>query len=131
TLRLAMEIPRRTLLFWGALYLLLLVPAELALSWIGDYEFGPRHPWALLAMLGLLAGVHAALSRGVAGALIAVVVVGALFVRLLYMGVVHFSGAGFTDDFFIHLECESVVVAWKEYRGMLLATLAMLIAAAA
>lgn len=126
-----MDITRRTLVFWGAVYLLLLVPAELALRWIGDYEFGPRHAWALLAMLGLLAGLHAVLSRGVASMLIATAVVGALFVRLLYMGVAHFSGAGFTDDFFIHLEWESVVVAWKEYRGLLLATAAMLVAAAA
>lgn len=40
---------------------------------------------------------------------------GIIFLRFTYLGLINFSGAGFTNEFFIHLEWQSLVIAWQEY----------------
>lgn len=52
-------------------------------------------------------------------------------IRLMHLGVVDFSGSGYTVEFFVHLEWQSVKVAWQEYgrlirRGLILAVLLLL-----
>ncbi|WP_175497977.1 LTA synthase family protein [Dokdonella immobilis] len=53
-----------------------------------------------------------------------------LLVRFLFYGLAEFSGFGFTSDVFIHMEVESVRVAWEQYRLMILALLGVLVVAA-
>ncbi len=88
---------------------------------------------ALLGTLGvvlLLLGLHA-LGRPKAGWLWLIpVLVLLLVVRLLQHGVVDFSGTGFTQEFFLHLQGESVGVALQEYdrlarRGVVLLALVL------
>src|SRR5690606_11589064 len=38
-----------------------------------------------------------------------------IFLRFTHWGLIIFSGAGFTSEFFLHLEWQSVVIAWQEY----------------
>ncbi|MCB1567328.1 MAG: sulfatase-like hydrolase/transferase, partial [Xanthomonadales bacterium] len=50
-----------------------------------------------------------------------------LIVRLSFYGLVQFSGAGFTNEVFIHLEPKSFSVAWEQYRFLCLVLLCCLI----
>lgn len=72
---------------------------------------------ALLALLGL---IH----RRWLWSIVLMGLVAAVTVRLTYFGLVHFSGAGFTDEFFIHFELQSVQVAFKEYALLFLLAVA-------
>jgi hypothetical protein len=79
-----------------------------------------RNVLASLALVGLLYGLSA-LRFGawfwfaiVSSALFAV------FARLTYFGLIHFTGSGFTQEFFIHFEWQSFLIAVEEY-GLLLA----------
>ncbi len=75
---------------------------------------------ATLAIAGSLAGAQGLLRLRVFWIVLALVVSLLVFLRLLFFGVVHFSGAGFTDEFFLHLEWQSVVIAWKEYPALVI-----------
>lgn len=55
------------------------------------------------------------------------IVASLVLVRLIYFGLIQFSGDGFTDEFFIHLEWESVVVAWQEYGRLMRRALILLV----
>lgn len=75
----------------------------IALAYVGCYlgllKLIPHHLvfYALLTLAGLL-----------------------IFLRFIYLGLVIFSGAGFTSEFFIHLEWQSAVIAWQEYPRIIL-----------
>jgi len=114
---------------WLLLALLLIVPVQLAYQtmavdraalWVVVGSSG----WVLVfyALSGWLA------SRWLAALL---VVVGSVLigVRAINLGLVRFSGFGFTPEFFRHLERESVRVAWADYRLQVLSALLFLLVA--
>lgn len=108
--------PKPSALFSLALMTLLLaLPVEIALQFIGS----PLD--RLLNLLGAFLFAAALVMAGSLGAgrwsiLFLVPLFLVLFViRLLYYGLVHFSGQGFGVEFFVHLEPDSVRIAWHEY----------------
>lgn len=108
------------------LVLALLVPAHLALGVLEQANLQPAQIVGTLAMLGLLALLPSLLPRLPAAILTGAVLAMLLLVHLSFFGLVTFSGAGFSDEFFIHLEPRSVLVAWDQYPGLWLALLALL-----
>jgi hypothetical protein len=108
--------------FWLILAVVLWAPAFLAMDLIGGYR-SSAHVFTALATLAIacaLAGLQGLLRLPVFWFVLALVISSLIFLRLLYFGIAHFSGAGFTDEFFLHLEWQSVVVAWKEYPALVL-----------
>ena len=64
-----------------------------------------------------------ALSRGF-GSLCIVIILGAsILIRLAYLGLIQFSGAGFNAEFFLHLGGESAIAAWRMFGLWLVAGL--------
>lgn len=106
------------LVLWCVVALLLTVPAQLGL--LGLHAQSLRWQSAL-ATLGII-GILLASSWCVAGArkawvtVMIVVLLALLFVRMLFFGLVRFSGRGFNADFFLALQPTSVSVAWAQYR---------------
>ncbi|MBY6205414.1 LTA synthase family protein [Halomonas denitrificans] len=100
----------------GGLTLILALPVVLTLRTLDATGF--ECLLALLGTLGLvlvLIALHA-LGRPKPGwAWLIPVLLLLLVTRLLQHGVVDFSGAGFTQEFFLHLQGESVGVALQEY----------------
>lgn len=112
----------------GVLLLLSLVPPFMAL---GDLGLGfQRLPMLVesLVLLAALACLPALLpSRGTV-IVVSLVFLGMLFVRLVYYGLVQFSGTGFSNELFIHLGGRSIVLAWQQYRVLFLLLLAAMAA---
>lgn len=107
--------------------LVLWLPVDWALEALELHRARRRHAFAVLAIvLGLILMIGLVRQRWL-WSLVLIGVVMAVMVRLIYFGVVHFSGAGFTDDFFTHLEWQSVDVAIKEYGAWLLLALVALV----
>ena len=105
---------------------ILLVPVHLALGDLDLASLQPAHILGSLAALALLALLPSLMPAPLATTLVALALAAMLFVRLSFFGLVQFSGAGFTDEVFIHLEWESIVVAWEHYRMLCLALLVVL-----
>ncbi len=104
----------------------LLVPVCIALHDLAWDGLQVRHLFGTLALLALALRVSLQLPRILALAALSSALGLMLFVRLAFLGVVQFSGAGFTDDLFIHLEPRSVELAWEQYRGLFLLLLTAL-----
>ncbi len=68
-----------------------------------------------------IAGIYALLAQAafkwsrIAGLAVVAVFIGALSVRLVYALLIHFSGNGFTDEVFFHIEPTSFRIAWQQY----------------
>lgn len=119
------------LLGWLLLFLLLWLPVDMAGQLLGD----GRARW--LNLLASLSAVVAALglrrlwpSAACAWMLLCVALV-AFLLRATHLGLIHFSGAGFSIEFFIHLEWQSVKLAAQQYPGLLAAALLGLVLLAA
>lgn len=125
---LARSLPRvlGTFALMALLVVLILLPAYLALGELGLSELQPAYVAGSLAALLLLAILPSVISSWFAAALAALVLALMLFIRLWFFGLVQFSGAGFTNEVFIHLELRSVELAWEQYRGLFLVLLAVL-----
>ncbi|MGA7296617.1 MAG: LTA synthase family protein [Rhodanobacteraceae bacterium] len=113
---------RNAILLWAAVALLLFLPAHEGLSTLDVSEaqgfwFDWRNVLATLSLTGLLAAssvlAHRMRKSWVVGT--ALVVIGLLFVRMLFAGLTRFSGRDFDADFFVHLSPDAVVVAWRQY----------------
>lgn len=108
---------RRTLILWAGIALLLALPAQFGLAYLHGKLLDWNGLWACIGIVGLLfaSSALAVYSRSawalLAGALLLVL----FFVRMLFFGLVRFSGHGFGADFFISLQLESVRVAWNQY----------------
>ena len=115
-------------LAWLFVAVLLWLPVDLALEALDLERMRRRN---LIASLGLVFLLFALAGLGRARRYWGLLLVGlvcALTVRMTYYGLIHFSGAGFTDEFFIHLEWQSFLVAFKEYAALMaLAGLALVI----
>lgn len=108
------------MLFVAAAGLALWLPLDWALE---AQELGRarrRHAIVVLAILAALLALLGLIRQRWLWSIVLLGVAIAVTVRLTYFGLVHFSGDGFTDEFFIHLEWQSVQVAFKEYGGLLL-----------
>lgn len=115
-----------TLLAWAGLFLLLALPVEMADRIAGGTGLGQRHLPGLVAIMFLVAAAQSLRPVAVFRVLAVLGILVAVAVRFLYAGLMHFSGSGFSQEFFIHLEAESLRVAWNEYRpGFLLLGLSM------
>jgi len=109
----------QTLVLWVVLTFLLALPVWLSLS----HLLAPPPRWTvLLGALGLsmvLLGIDGLLRSRVVWLGITLLALGLLWLRGVHFGLVDFSGAGFTREFFIHMEWQSLVIVWEEYRGLL------------
>lgn len=95
---------------------MLLVPTHSALTELGWGGLQASHLLGSLAILVVLASLPSLMPRPLAGLLLALALALMLIVRLGFFGLVQFSGAGFTNELFIHLEPQSFAVAWEQYR---------------
>ncbi len=115
------------------LFILLLLPTTLASQLTGS--FSPSRLALLivdaLLWLGLCWGFIRLLPRNLALLIVIPLLAAIIFLRFTYLGLINFSGAGFTSEFFLHLEWQSLVIAWQEYFFItisgLIATLLLLI----
>lgn len=114
---------RNAILLWIAVALLLFIPAHDGLSWLDTsplhgFWFDWRNVASTLAITGLFVASswlarRARRSWAVAAAIVIIVL---FFIRMLFAGIVRFAGRDFDAGFFVHLEPESVAVAWAQYR---------------
>lgn len=104
----------------------LLLPVHAALGDLDLASLQPLHILGSLALLAALALLPSLISTPIATTLVTLALAAMLFVRLSLFGLVQFSGAGFTDEVFIHMEWKSIEVAWNQYRGLCLALFAVL-----
>ncbi|KAA3630716.1 MAG: LTA synthase family protein [Proteobacteria bacterium] len=115
--------------------LLLLLPVSVLLARNGSVMSVPSMVLSAVGVALLLYAIALLLrprfSR-LAGAVAAVLLLSALFVRTLLAFVYDFSGKGFDSAFFLHINRTSLAVGWFEYRRelILVALLAFAIAAA-
>lgn len=121
---------RRIVAIGFLMLLLLLVPVDMALTAAGAGELRIAHLISTTAALTALLALASLMGRWVGLAFLSATLAFALVVRSVYFGLVRFSGRGFTDEVFLHLERESFRVAWMEYPGlvMILAGLLALLA---
>jgi hypothetical protein len=112
-----------TWMLWIFVSLLLAVPAYIGFV---DIENGTLILPCLIATAGMV-GVLIASSRlanrsrfvWILTSVLLVLI--SIFVRMLFVGLVRFSGKDFGAEFFMHLEPESVRVAWEQYRSEFIA----------
>lgn len=100
------------------LLVLLLVPTHSALTDLGWVGLHAPHLVGSLALVVLLALLPSLMPRPLAGVLLALALALILIVRLGFFGIVQFSGGGFTNELFIHLEPKSFAIAWEQYRAL-------------
>ena len=106
-------------LAWLVVALLLWLPVDQALEALELDRMRRRNVLATLGLVSALFALAGLFRSRWVWALLLLSLVTALLVRMTYYGLIHFSGAGFTDEFFLHLEWQSVLVAFKEY-GLLM-----------
>ena len=115
-----------TILAWAGLFLLLAIPVEVANRLAGGTEFDLRHLPGLAAAMLALAVLQSLRPTPLIRLLSVLGILAALVIRFLHAGLVHFSGGGYGQEFFIHLEAESFRLAWTEYRvGFFLLAIAL------
>lgn len=108
---------RYALILWIGIALLFAVPAQFGLAYLN----GNAPDWdglvACMGIVGLLfaSSAIAGYARSTWALLVGVLLLVLFFVRMLFFGLVRFSGHGFGADFFISLQLESVRVAWNQY----------------
>lgn len=98
--------------------LALALPVDWALQFLGTPTDRIINAGLVLALVALLGALGLAVSRWLAGLVLVSLVTASLFVRLLYFGLVHFSGQGFGPELFLHLEPESLRIVWHEYDNL-------------
>ncbi|MBN7795661.1 LTA synthase family protein [Parahaliea mediterranea] len=98
----------------------LAVPGVLAVQALGEGSVW-RVTVSALAWLLLVAAIAALLpAKWPWKLLVSMVLVLLALVRIAYMGVAQFSGAGFTPEFFLHLEFDALKVAIDEFTALFL-----------
>lgn len=108
---------RYAALLWVGITVLFVLPAQFGLYWLNGNAPNLQGLLAGIGIVGLLIA-SSALARPARltwGLLAGFVVLALFFVRMLFFGLVNFSGKGFGPDFFISLQLESVRVAWDQY----------------
>jgi hypothetical protein len=113
-----------------ALALALALPVDWALQFLGtasDRIFNAGLVLALVCFVGT-AGLLA--PRWATALLLLPLLVAALLARLLFYGLVHFSGQGFGPELFLHFEPESLRIAWYEYDDLVYRAAAVALAGA-
>lgn len=68
-----------------------------------------------LAWIGVVIALVGLLPRNMAALLFIPIIMFVVLLRFTYQGLIEFSGAGFTQEFFVHLQWHSVMLAWQEY----------------
>jgi Phosphoglycerol transferase and related proteins, alkaline phosphatase superfamily len=108
---------RNTVFLWSTVTALLFMPAYSGLSWLDHNHFDWRNTASTLGLTGLLLASSwmATRTRRSWAIFAALIILISFFVRMLFAGVVHFSGRDIDTDFFLHLSRESAVVAWQQY----------------
>lgn len=119
----------KSILLHALVALLLLAPVAAALHFLDWDALQFRHLVASIGLLALLIGLSSLLPRALGITLLASGLAAMGFVRMLFYGIVQFSGAGFSSELFIHLEPRSFELAWQQYRGLFLVLFALLLAA--
>ncbi|HET6631617.1 MAG TPA: LTA synthase family protein [Rhodanobacteraceae bacterium] len=109
--------PTATLLFWGVVALLLVVPVQMGLAYLHAGGFIWRGLLASLGLVGLLVALSALAPRArlAWGTVVGILVIALFFLRMLFFGLTRFSGRAFDAGFFLSLQGESVDVAWNQY----------------
>lgn len=113
-----------TATFWLGIYLACVLPTDHAQHALFKGDLRIANLVGTAGMLAVFAAVAACLRRAWATALVVTCISVALLVRCLHFGLVKFAGFGFGSEVFIHLEPESVRVAWTQYRPMIVLMLA-------
>ena len=108
------------------LAVLLVLPVHIAFGDLGWDSIQATQILGSLALLAALVLLPSLMPRPLAALLLCLVVAVMLFVRLGFFGLVQFSGAGFTNEVFIHLEPKSFALAWDQYRTLFVTLLVML-----
>lgn len=103
---------------WGLVLGLLWWPVDQAAALTGNSELRRLNLFGSAAAAIAIACLSRLLPQAWARALLVVGVLGALSLRVLHLGLVKFSGAGFTLEFFLHLEWQSVWLALAQYPGL-------------
>lgn len=116
--------------FWAVIFPACVIPNEMALQDVAMPDLRLAGIFGTLALVAIVFSLFGLLRPRLATALAVVVLSIMLLVRFLFYGLAEFSGFGFTSDVFIHMEVESVRVAWEQYRLMILALLGVLVVAA-
>jgi hypothetical protein len=99
------------------LVILLFLPVVLVALLVGNLSASRIILIAVDSLVWLICswGLLRFLPRTVALLLLLPLLTGIIFLRFVYLGLINFSGAGFTSEFFIHFEWQSIVIAWQEY----------------
>ena len=97
------------------LVVILSFPVDQALLFLGNTTERWMNLALVIAMLYLLWFFTRRLPTPVALPLVIVALMCALTIRLTYLALVDFSGRGFGDEFFVHIDPESLRIAWYEY----------------
>jgi len=97
----------------------LLLPADRGWAELAGASTRVEHALATLGLLGLMIATASLIGRSRIGwsLLIANILI-LFFIRILFFGLVMFSGRGFTDEFFIHFGTEAIGVAWEQYQWL-------------
>lgn len=118
------------LLGWSLVLLLLWWPVDHAAALAGDSAQRLRNAGASLAAVLAVFSLSRLLPGAAMRLLLVCGLLAALGLRMLHLGLVKFSGAGFTLEFFLHLEWQSVVLAVEQYPWLLVLLLVLLSALA-
>jgi len=94
---------------------ILAYPVDRTLLFLGDTLDRWLNLLVIAAWLYLLWAILSRLRNSIGIALFVLVILGSLSVRLLQFALVDFSGQGFADEFFVHIDVESLRIAWHEY----------------
>ncbi|MDZ7788880.1 MAG: LTA synthase family protein [Xanthomonadales bacterium] len=95
--------------------LALAVPVDWALQFLGTPADRIINAGLVLGLIALLGAAGLIGNRWTLALILLPVLVGALMTRLLFYGLVHFSGQGFGPELFLHFEPESLRIVWHEY----------------
>lgn len=108
---------RNAIFLWTVVAILLFAPAYAGLSWLDRNHFDWRNAISTVGLTGLFIASSwlVARMRRTWAAIVAMFILVSFFVRMLFAGVVRFSGRDIDTDFFLHLSRESAVVAWQQY----------------
>ncbi len=105
--------------FWSVVLIALLLPADRGWAELAGTGIRVEHALATLGLLGLMIATASLIGRRRIGWwLLAAVILILFFIRILFFGLVMFSGRGFTDEFFLHFGSEAIGVAWEQYQWL-------------
>ncbi len=110
--------PAITLLVWLLLVLAIAIPVDKANQALQLTDGRAGNLVFAVGAVFLLVGIAALLHRYLAAAFLAIALTLTIGIRAMHLGLVEFSGAGFSTEFFLHLEPESVTIALRDYGGL-------------